>query len=410
MRIAIVNWSNRRVGGCETYLEEVVPPLLAAGHDLALVYETDAPHHRERIAFGATMPSLCAGALGADGVLRELESWRPDVLFAHGLLNPQLEARLASAVPAVFFAHTYYGTCVGGPKSFKAPTIRPCTRRFGWPCLALYYPRRCGGLNPLTALSEYRRQGLRLQLLPRYRAILTNSEHMRQEYCRHGFPAERVHRITYLVGDRGEAAAEQAESAGSKVPDPDTPWQLLYLGRMDPLKGGLPLIEALPSVVRQLDRPVHLRFVGDGPERARWEQHARHTAGTTADLTIDFGGWLERPELDALLPGVHLLVLPSLGPEPFARVGPELGRHGIPCAAFAVGGIPEWLEDGVNGCAAPGDPPTAGGLTAAIVRCLRDPGDYARLRAGARERAHRFSAARHLAELEPVLTQVAQGG
>jgi glycosyltransferase involved in cell wall biosynthesis len=407
MRIAIVNWSNRRVGGCETYLQEVAPHLRDAGHDLGLVYESDAPAHREPIALPNGTPGWCAAALGHDGLLRAVEEWKPDVLFAHGMLDPLLEARLADAVPGVFFAHTYYGTCVGGPKTFGAPTVRPCTRRFGAPCLALYYPRRCGGLNPLTALREYRRQGRRLRMLPRYRAILTNSEHMRQEYCRHGFPADRVHRVTYLVGGPHDTARAESPAAAERIPDGDAPWELLFLGRMDPLKGGLTLLAALPSAVRQVGRAVQVHFVGDGPERTRWERRAAAVAANTPGLTIGFRGWMERTALDALLPSIHLLALPSLGPEPFGRVGPEMGRYGIPCAAFAVGGIPEWLKDGVNGHAAPGDPPTAPGLADAIARALHDPGTYRRLSAGAREQAHRFSAAQHLAELEPILTQAA---
>ena len=80
-----------------------------------------------------------------------------------------------------------------------------------------------------------------------------------------------------------------------------------------------------------------------------------------------------------------LLVVPSTWPEPFGLIGPEAGLHRLPAAAFAVGGIPEWLSDGVNGRLAPGDPPSAAGLARAIVECVRDPAELARLRNGARE-------------------------
>jgi glycosyltransferase involved in cell wall biosynthesis len=77
-------------------------------------------------------------------------------------------------------------------------------------------------------------------------------------------------------------------------------------------------------------------------------------------------------------------VVPSLWPEPFGLVGLEAARLSVPAVAFDVGGVTEWLKDGVNGFLAPGDPPTAQGLAGAIARCFSAPGQMATLRAGAR--------------------------
>jgi glycosyltransferase involved in cell wall biosynthesis len=98
-----------------------------------------------------------------------------------------------------------------------------------------------------------------------------------------------------------------------------------------------------------------------------------------------------------------LLVVPSLWPEPFGSIGAEAGHHGLPAAAFAVGGIPQWLADGISGHLAPGDPPTPAGLARAITQCLEDPNHYAALREGAVRTAATFSMERHLPELIRVL-------
>ena len=92
-----------------------------------------------------------------------------------------------------------------------------------------------------------------------------------------------------------------------------------------------------------------------------------------------------------------LLVVPSLWPEPFGLVGPEAGHSGLPAAAFDVGGIADWLKDGVNGYLAPGDPPSSEGLAKAITRCLSDPANYQCLRQGAIESARHFSMRTHVA-------------
>ena len=80
-------------------------------------------------------------------------------------------------------------------------------------------------------------------------------------------------------------------------------------------------------------------------------------------------------------------------------VGLEAARFGVPSAAFAAGGIPDWLEDGRNGCLAPANPPTPEGLAQAIVRCVADPLEYRQLREGARAAAARHTSDTHLPPL-----------
>ena len=120
--------------------------------------------------------------------------------------------------------------------------------------------------------------------------------------------------------------------------------------------------------------------------------------------------WQSGNELTHLLDSSDLLVVPSLWPEPYGRVGLEAGRRGVPTAAFAVGGIPEWLTAGRNGALAPADPPTSAGLAQAIVDCLITPERHAALREGARAMAaHLDDVTRHVDLLEGILTRVAQG-
>jgi glycosyltransferase involved in cell wall biosynthesis len=103
---------------------------------------------------------------------------------------------------------------------------------------------------------------------------------------------------------------------------------------------------------------------------------------------------------------VDLLVVPSIWPEPFGAVGPAALRRGVPAAAFAAGGIPEWLHDGVSGHLAPADPPTPAGLARAVVRCLEDPGHYTALTAGARQTGARFAIERHIPALLKLMSEL----
>ena len=389
MRIAICNWSRRLVGGTETYLGNVAAYLQRNGYDLAFFHEVDEPASRSLIPLPEGTPHWCVATMGEAKALQALCDWKPDVVYVHIIESRALDAKLLRVAPSVFDAHAFYGTCVGGTKCFKFPEPVPCTRTFGVGCLINYYPRRCGGLSPVTMVRRFRNELAKHSLLPQYSAVITHSEFMRAEYIKHGVRPERAFNISAGLFDPMTEphpfAGGNAET--SNVPVSNAPVELLFVGRMDLLKGGHFLIRALSDVQARVSRPVHLAFAGDGPARKKWERLAARVMTATEEIRIEFAGWVNGAALATLYAQADLLVVPSLWPEPFGRIGLEAGRYGVPSAAFAVGGIPDWLTDGVNGHLAPGTPPTVAGLADAIVRCVGDPAHYRQLRRGADERS-----------------------
>lgn len=425
MRIAVVNWSRRRVGGTETYLSHIIPELLRLGHAVSFWYERDEPENRAEIQLPEGVAVWCVKTLGAGRALRELRQWRPDLIYNHSLHDVSLEAEVMKIAPAVFFAHTYYGTCISGAKTFKSPVVRPCERSFSWKCLALYYPRRCGGLSPLTMGKLYLEQSKRLVNLGRYDAIVTHSDHMAEECMRHGIDGERIHNLSYYThvryqpppvsGDTTAAdvfdhSVERSDASPNPWNDSAVPLRLLFLGRMDRLKGGAVLLDALREARTKLGRPLHTTFAGDGPARLAWEAKARRVETQDKQLSVEFTGWVKGERSDHLLKNCELLVFPSLWPEPFGLTGLEAGKYGVPVAAFAVGGIPNWLRDGVNGSLAPSDPPTPSGLAESIYQCLHDSSTYARLRLGAFKVSEGFRMEHHVSSLIRVFESVLNEG
>jgi glycosyltransferase involved in cell wall biosynthesis len=406
MRIAIVNWTDRKVGGSESYIERAAEGFDAAGHGTALFCGVELPENRKQLKMPNGTPIWCASKLGSVRAIDELRNWRPDVIYGNSLLDPNTEAATLRIAPAAFFAHGYYGTCISGDKAFKHPLIRPCGRRFGWQCLVHYYPHRCGGLSPATMWSDFRRQSRRLRLLHSYRAIVTASDHMRSEYLKHGFAPELVKVTTLPVYDPSSQSIPVLNgSKGTGVNAADT-YRFLFVGRMEPLKGGGILLDALPQVLGSIGRKVQMTFVGDGPNRIKWQERAARIQTREPRLRVDFKGWLDKGALEQLYGESDLLVVPSLWPEPFGLVGPEAGLYALPAAAFAVGGITEWLVDGLNGHLAPGDPPTSTGLANAIIRCIREPAIHAQLRKEAFEMSRRFSLKGHISQLISILEKI----
>ncbi len=282
----------------------------------------------------------------------------------------------------------------------RLPAAMPCGRRFGAACLAHYFPRRCGGLNPFTMSHLYRLQAQRLAAIRKCAAVVTHSEHMRDEYVRNGVAADRVFSVPFYVTESGHSEISVRPLASCPT--------LLFLGRMEALKGGSILLDALPLVRSALERPMRVVFAGDGRERPKWQARAESLQASDPGLQIEFTGWVDAAVRTVLFQKSDLLVVPSVWPEPFGQVGPEAGLYGLPVAAFAVGGTPSWLTHGENGYLASGDPPTAAGLADAIVGCLANPADHRQLQTGAVRLAGRFTWANHYSPLIALLARVAR--
>jgi glycosyltransferase involved in cell wall biosynthesis len=393
MRIAIVTHSARIAGGVERYLDTVIPMLEAAGHEISILCEADAPSAARGISRAAGAAVWCVARLGAGRALEALRQWRPEIVYSHGLADVEIEAQALTLAPSIVFAHDYRALCVSGSKTFSFPGSTPCARRLSAGCVAHFYPRRCGGLSPLTMLADFRRAARRLAMLRSTHAVLVASEYVRAEFLRNGLSPEAVRCVGLPIVDRGGVPPTTSQVAGDA--QRVSPVRLILAGRMEPLKGGQLLLDELPSIAAALGRPVVAIFAGDGRARPAWARRAEAIVRRHPNLHIEFTGWVDATALNSLFDSSDLLVMPSLWPEPFGMVGPEAGIRGLPTAAFAAGGIPEWLTDGLNGALARG-PQSAASLADAVIRCLRDPIEHERLRRGAIEQAKRFNPQRHL--------------
>jgi len=400
VRIGISTWTRRRAGGVETYLADLVPALVDLGHQVAILHEVDEPADRAPIVGDSGVPQWCAGGDPAarERALAALRAWNPDVIFAQGLEDPLLETRVAAIAPAVLFAHAYRGTCISGTKSRAALGHSACDRQLGWPCLVRYYPHRCGGLNPITMARLYKRESMRRDGLNQYAAVVAFSSHIEREYVKHGVDRSRTFRLPGHVPASPAPPPARARKAAA-------PSRLVFIGRMEPPKGGDVLLEALPAVSRMLGRPLQVSFVGDGRCRSAWQARAEASFPAGGSTRVEFTGWLAADARDRRLDDSDLLVVPSLWPEPFGLIGLEAAARGVPAAAFDVGGISEWLHDDVNGYLARGTA-SAETLAAAIVKCLADPVVHARLSRGALRVAASHSMAAHLTALLGVFTGV----
>ncbi|MCE9561937.1 MAG: glycosyltransferase family 4 protein [Planctomycetes bacterium] len=394
MRLLVANHNIHALGGAEASLRAVLPLLRDRGFDLGVMtFLAGDPGTKGFIP--ADVEHLSAVGLSSSELVATVEAWRPDVVYSHGVGIVEHEAVLAKHFSTVYYAHNYGGTCMSGTKCHAFPAVQPCSRPLSPDCMALYLPRRCGGLNPFTALRAYHRERRRQQTFVTHRGVLVASRHMAVELVRNGVPNERVHLAPLFP-------------AGI-VPDPSSPssrpqtGRVLFLGRLTALKGWSHLVDALPRAATQLGRPLMLVAVGEGPDRDKFEAAVRRKA-----IPTKFMGWTDLHRRNAEMRAADVIVVPSTWPEPFGLIGIEAGCVGTPAVAYAVGGIPDWLVSGVSGELAPGERPNPSELADAIVRALADPEHHQHLRVGAWETACRFTPEAHLARLIPILEAAAQ--
>jgi glycosyltransferase involved in cell wall biosynthesis len=168
-------------------------------------------------------------------------------------------------------------------------------------------------------------------------------------------------------------------------------------------------LKALPRVVKELNKKIVFNIGGQGNDERRLRAIALRVTRDNPAITVNFRGWLDPLQCQQLLSESHLMVMPSVWPEPFGGVGSLAGELNVPAVAFDVGGISEWLHDGINGVLAPGDPPTPEGLADAIIRAVRDPDLYQQLCEGAHRYSRGASMVEHVASIEDWLARAQRG-
>jgi N-acetyl-alpha-D-glucosaminyl L-malate synthase BshA len=165
-------------------------------------------------------------------------------------------------------------------------------------------------------------------------------------------------------------------------------------------------VKRVKDVVRVFARirramPATLIMVGDGPERVDAENEAREL-GVTAD--VRFLGRLD--SVASLLQATDLFLLPSQT-ESFGLAALEAMACGSPVVASRAGGLPEVVDDGINGILEPVGSVEAMGRRA--VELLRDPRRYAAMREAAIGKAREFSADRIVPMYEHLYEEVLRG-
>lgn len=320
----------------------------------------------------------------SDGpAVRRIEAAGAPVLVLHQQDDHEATAALARFLaevgPAVVHNHMYRAEVVGTRAALRA--------------VAMGLPRPF--IVSTVHSSRVRRaadRALLARLTPEMDRLVAVSRAIERKIQREGRRGISVVLIPNGVDlERYEAQAPCCTLGEEFGIPPDSPLAGV-VARLEPEKGHPTLLEAWAIVVREVPE-ARLLIVGEGSQRAALEVHAARLGllggeevqrvgaqRVPADARVVFTG--RRDDIPALIVALDVAVLPSYREAQGVSLleAMSLAR---PIVASRVGGIPEFVEDGVTGLLVEPRHPAA--LARAVVRLLRDRSQAGTLGRNARE-------------------------
>lgn len=339
-----------------------------------------------------------------------LQAVQPDIVHIHNLFNLSFElpaiAR-AKGIPVAATVHDYTLVCPSGgqrvhrAESHVCVSIDParCARCFkespfyaqlsvgalataapmGWvrsvastvqrrfPAIAKRAARAAGhtALVPVTPEAIARRLTAARDVFQAIDVCVAPSRSVAEELVKLGMDRHRVRQ-----SPNGQIALTPIPTSR-----PRTPLRIGFVGTITWHKG----VHVLISAVRPLPSSTYEVRVFGGLDVA--PDYSLRLRDQAVGLPIRFEGAFEPARAPEVFSEIDVLVVPSLWPENAPLVIQEAFQAGVPVIGAAIGGIPEFIRDGIDGRLF--NPLRPDALTA-ILRDLIDRPDRAGLLAASR--------------------------
>ena len=214
----------------------------------------------------------------------------------------------------------------------------------------------------------------------------------------HGVPPERVALVPNGI---------DPDEIGLNNPMPTTlghwkewPLRLLFVGRLDPVKGVDVLLESM-ALAKEAGLELQLDIVGTGSIS---EQHRLQALSVQLSIfkNVHWHGNQPRSSLASFYRRSHVVVVPSLD-DPLPTVVLESMASGRPVVGSAVGGIGYLVRDGVSGILVPPSQPHA--LADVFASLDQDRLGTSALGQAALERSSNFSWAANVEAIKALITE-----
>ncbi len=318
-------WINREPSGIGIYTRELLArlPRLAADWHFRILFRS---------------PELAWKALAEAG-LADRPNVEP-VVLSYGIFSPEGQVRLPVALrrwnSRLFHSPNYLLPYLAFPRRRRG-RIRCVTTIHD--VIPLLFPDHAPRSRKTRLFALFVRC-LRESVL-RSDAVLTVSEASRRDMVRALKLGERDAARVRVVYN-GVSCAFQAQGRKAFATDPSAERTLLYVGRMDPYKNVVLLVEAYAQARARLPFPLRLRMVG-APD-PRYPEALERARALGVEDGVRFTGFLDAKGLSEAYRNADLLVHPSRY-EGFGLPLLEAMRSGLPVLCTDGGAQPEVVGD-----------------------------------------------------------------
>lgn len=347
-----LNWA----GGVETYVLSLLPLLEERGVVPLIAYGSGRGELATRSYHVPSLNGLGRGHNKAvqHALNRIIATEDPDLIHVHHINNVEAVQVSIARRPVVLTTHGYQFICPASDLSYDR-TGEICNLTSSVRCFAITWRKKCMSRNPRHAIALYRRATWLMRNAARIAAIVSPSRYTAERHIRAGFPRERVTVLPYFC---------PLPPLQTPRPEPTVP-TILFMGRLQEAKGFHIFIEALARL-----GDVRGVLVGNLMPQTKRRIEELALRWRCAER-LQCLPWADRSAVPELLKQATLLIFPSLSPETLGIVGLEALACGVPVVASDVGGVREWLLDGVTGLLAP--PGDSGELARRVQQLLDSP-------------------------------------
>lgn len=400
MKVLFINNFNYLRGGSEKVFFEEKEMLLKNNHQTAVFSRTNEKNVKsefedyfpraidtERLGLSLqtlrTVKELIYSRSARNGLGEIVQRFAPDIAHAHNiygrLSTSVLDELNERRIPTVLTLHDLKLLC---PSYLMLSHGEVCEK-----CKGNRFHRaiseKCHK-NSLMASAVYALETWINQIFKKYDSVkylIAPSKFLRNKFIEYGWDPAKV---VYLPNFIDASTVEPSIGTGD---------YLLYIGRLSREKGVQTLLKAL----QQVKKPIVLKIVGDGPERLELENIAARS-----QIAVQFTGYLTGKELQLAIANAKAVIMPSEWYENAPLSLLEAFAYGKPVIGAAIGGIPEMIDDGVNGFLF--TPGKIDELKEAIERILTMPDDALYdMGRSAREKVEReFTPERHYSGLSDI--------
>ena len=343
LSVAIVHNYYGKHSGEETVVENLASLLERRG---VLVYSFS----RSSAEIADRLPGkMAAFFLGIHNPLakREFENFlkekRPDVVHVHNLyplISPSiLPVCKALGVPVVMTVHNYRLVCPNGLLMCRGEICHRCLGGREYWCVF----RNCE--NDILKSTGYALRTAASRLIRRYLDNVVHficlSEFQKNILVREGLPADKVSVLAnpLSVDDKMDPRQRDSGMTDDWIPASAGMAEkgyVAYVGRISPEKDIFTLLEAA-------------RRLGDVPFKFAGDYHRMPEVLKQKPDNCEFLGQLKAAEVASFYKNARMVVLATRCYEGFPSVLLEAMAGGLPIVCSRIGGLPEIVEEGVNG-------------------------------------------------------------